>query len=392
MRLHIWRRLRRSPIPALSVLLFAMILSVTLCVLHKANDAEVKKYNETWHTIPVQFGVTNLSATNSENLNIPWTFADVFTGEGDLAKYVTNLERVCRHAITGGYEGYMLEGITSTVPVSALWPENGTYILWREGYAESIFGSGEPLCIVPDAMPVLTDDETGETYIELDFAYWYTEPVQEHTCRFTVAGTYRGGDGKTIYCPFRVCEQIYAALNEPLYVQSIRATLASNDLLEELREVSMKWFAEPNPLGKEAPWGKLGYMHYPYALDIHDDLLMRASATLQRSIATNRICTTIVLCLSAGAGLLIGILMVRSRKREIMLMRTMGTTETAIYISFTIEQMLCFLLGILLGGTYNAWQPPGQLAVMAVTFFLGLTAALLIFLRKRLMTTIKEDE
>ncbi len=102
--------------------------------------------------------------------------------------------------------------------------------------------------------------------------------MQEHTCRFTVAGTYRGGDGKTIYCPFRVCEQIYAALNEPLYVQSIRATLVSNNLLEELREASKKWFAEPNPLGKETPWGELGYVHYPYALDIHDDLLVRASA------------------------------------------------------------------------------------------------------------------
>ena len=87
---HTIRRLRRTPIPALGVLLFAAILSVVLCGLQKANDAELEKYNDTHHTIPVQFSVTKLSATTSTNLDIPAMIADVFIQADALAKYVSD--------------------------------------------------------------------------------------------------------------------------------------------------------------------------------------------------------------------------------------------------------------------------------------------------------------
>ncbi len=177
-----------------------------------------------------------------------------------------------------------------------------------------------------------------------------------------------------------------------MVVQAIRGTLGSNDDLEELRSESRRWFAEPNPLGEQTPWGEYGYKYYPFALDINDDLLQRASSTLQSSIHINRICAVLVLCLSAAAGLLIGFLMVRNRKREIALMRTMGTPGSSIFFGFALEQMLCFGLGIAFGGAYNGWQPAAKLAILAGAFFAGLTVALLIFLRKNLMTTIKEDD
>lgn len=389
---HTIRRLRRTPIPALGVLLFAAILSVVLCGLQKANDAELEKYNDTYHTIPVQFSVTNLSATTSTNLDIPAMIADVFIQEDGLAKYVSDLQMVCKHAVVGINSNNTLVGITSTALSTELWPENGTYIVWNDGYSESIFAGDDAVCLVPQAMVVLTDEETGKSYVELDFKYWGKEPATEYSCKLEVAGTYIGGDGKSIYCPYVICEQVYRSLGEFMSVQAIRATLRSNDDLEELRTVSKQWFAEPNPLGEKTPWGELGYEYYPYALDINDDLLQRSSATLQNSITTNRICTVIVLCLSATAGFLIGFLMVRSRKKEIALMRTMGTPNRSIYFGFTLEQMLCVVLGIVLGGAYNGWHPADRLGILTVIYFVGLTVALQIFLHKNLLTTIKEDE
>lgn len=392
MILHTLRRLRRTPIPALGVLLFAAILSVVLCGLQKANDAELEKYNDTYHTIPVQFSVTNLSATTSTDLDIPAILAEVFTQEDGLAKYASDLQMVCKHAVTGINSNYTLVGITSTALSTELWPENGTYIVWNEGYSEDVFAGEEAVCLVPQTMVVFTDEETGKSYVELDFKNWGTNPAAEYSCKLEVVGTYMGGDGKSIYCPYAVCERVYTQLNEFLYVQAIRATLRSNDDLEELRAVSKRWFAEPNPLGEKTPWGEYGYEYYLYALDINDDLLQRSSATLQNSIATNRICTLLVLCLSAAAGFLIGFLMVRNRKKEIALMRTMGTPNRSIYWGFALEQMLCVALGIVLGGSYNGWHPADRLGILAVIYFVGLTVALQIFLRKNLLTTIKEDE
>ncbi len=389
---HTIRRLRRMPVPAIGILLFAAILAVVLCGLQKSNEAELEKYNDTYHTIPVQFSVTNLTATKTTDLNIPYLIADAFIQEDGLGMYVTDLQRVCTHSITGRNSSYMLVGITSTALSPELWPENGTYILWDDGYGEAIFAGSEPVCLVPDTMIVSHEEETETAYVELDFAFWGIDPATDYSCKLRVIGTYKGGDGNSIYCPFAICEKVYTELNEPLFVQSIRATLRSNDDLEELRNVSKQWFVEPNPMGEKTPWGELGFKYYPYALDINDDLLQRATTTLQNSINTNRICAVLILCLSAAAGLLIGFLMVRSRKREIGLMRTMGTPDRSIYFSFLLEQMLCFGLGIILGGAYNTWQPISQLGILAGVFFVGLTAALLICLRKNLMTTIKEDD
>ncbi|MCD7755191.1 MAG: ABC transporter permease [Firmicutes bacterium] len=389
---HTIRRFQRRPVPAIGVMLFAAVLAVVLCGLQKSNEAELEKYNGTYHTIPVQFSVTNLSATKATDLNIPNFFADVFIQEDGLGRFVSDLQRVCTHSITGQNSRYMLVGITSTALSIELWAENGTYIHWDEGYGEGTFAGNEPVCLVPDTMIVSNEEETGTSYVELDFAFWGIDPTTEYSCKLRVIGTYKGGDGNAIYCPFAICEKVYTELKEPLSIQAIRATLRSNDDLGELRDVSKQWFAEPNPLGEQTPWGDYGYTYYPYALDIDDELLQQAVATLQTRIAINRICTVLVLCLSAVAGLLIGFLMVRSRRREIALMRTMGTPTPAIFAGFLIEQMLCFGLGTALGGAYNRWDSADSLGILAAAFLAGLVAALFLFLRKNLLVTLKEDE
>ena len=164
--------------------------------------------------------------------------------------------------------------------------------------------------------------------------------------------------------------------------------------MAEFRAEARRWFAEPNPLGEKTPYEGNEFLqkYYPFALSINDELLQRAVATLQTSMTTNQICTAIVLGLAAASGFLIGFLMVRNRKKEIALMRTMGTPNRSIYVCFASEQMLCVALGIALGGSYNAWQPADRQGTLAATYFVGLTAALLLFLRENLLTTIKEDE
>ncbi len=390
---HTFRRLRRTPVPALGILLFMAILSVVLCGLQKANDAELEKYNETYHTIPVDVAITNLSGTTSTNLDIPPMISEKFVC---LGGYLTDLQKVCKHSIQGEHLGSKLAGITSFALSSELWAENGTLIEWKDGYSEDIFATNELVCLVPHSMPTQTDEETGMDCVELYFERMGRGGVEilTHNLKLRVAGTYRGGDGKTVYCPYTVCEQLYTVFDEVLYIQAMRATLKNNDDLEALRTESKAWFAEPNPLGEKTPYEGNEFIedYYLFALDINDELLQRAVSTLQTSITTNRICTIVVLCLSAATGFLIGFLMVHSRKQEIALMRTMGTPNRSIYFGFALEQMLCVILGIALGGSYNGWHPADRLGILAGIYFVGLTVALQIFLHKNLLSMIKEDE
>ena len=172
----------------------------------------------------------------------------------------------------------------------------------------------------------------------------------------------------------------------------LSATLKDNNHLDEVRELSQEWFVEPNLLGHRTPWDQHDCSFYPYALDIDDSLLARAEATLRGNIAMNQMAALLVFLLSAGAGFLIGFLMIRQRKREISLMRTLGTRNWAIYMGFMVEQMLCVIIGTAIGGAAFGWQPLERLLIFVCVYFVSLTLALIIFLRRNLLATMKEDE
>ena len=132
--------------------------------------------------------------------------------------------------------------------------------------------------------------------------------------------------------------------------------------------------------------------NYYHAFDINHLQLSQAQTNLENSMTVNQIAAVLVLALSAAAGAFIGFLMIRNQKKEIALMRTMGTPNSRIYMSFVIEQMVFVVLGAIVGGSKFMWNPVSWLVLFVCVYFIGLSAALLVMLRKNLLTTIKEDE
>ena len=158
---------------------------------------------------------------------------------------------------------------------------------------------------------------------------------------------------------------------------------------------------EPAPDGKKTSWGvmidvglstKYTEKSYAYAIDIDDNNLFDLAAILEDSIKFNRTVTVFVVILSVISGFLVGFLMVRRRKRDIMLMRMIGESNARVYVGFALEQMICIILGIAIGGAYYKWNPINNLVIFAVAYFIALTLALVIFMSKKLIKNVKEDE
>ena len=127
-------------------------------------------------------------------------------------------------------------------------------------------------------------------------------------------------------------------------------------------------------------------------MDINDENLFSLKDILEKSIKFNRTVTVIIVVLSVISGFLVGFLMIRSRKRDIILMRTVGESNLRVYIALALEQMMCIILGVIIGGAFNLWRPIGNLAAFVVVYLVGLSLSLVIFLNKKLLTSIKEDE
>ena len=394
----------RRPLYSIAVLLFAVVLTLVLCLLHKSAQEEMQSYEETYASVPVTFRVTDLDGSKPKE--IPGWIADLFTNRGmqpNLEPHVGQL--FARVSYTGTYKstitdetGFPVEsqrniqvaGIGALYVAEELTENWGGETHWFEGYDESILMTQELVCLVPEGMKDLQQ-------IELHFTHTYQvteyQTAERSATRiFQVVGYYIDKGNSRIYCPYPTMTQLYAELGASKDIEEVCAVLNDNNALPQLREASALWFAEPNPSGKETPWGRFSYDYYLYALDIDDYMLRNLETNLKNSLQLNQLASVVVFVLAAGAGFLTGFLVIRSRKREIALMRTMGASHPAIFIELALEQMMCLAAGILLGGAPFLWQPLQRLMILGGIYLVGLSVALVIFLCKNLLTTIKEDE
>lgn len=409
MLMQIISQFRRRPVPALAVVLFAVVISFALGGLQRSNDTERESYENTFQTTPVSFSVTDLYGEDINSIADPirgW-IADTFTGAGVsepyLVEYVADLKMELSWHIDGELSGYSLTGITSAATAPLLDSDCGGKVTWFDGYDESIlertFEDGDLFCVIPDTLYETLEPGTQELKVEftdhsqgeflLDGSYRYKMIHR----KLVIAGTYESLKQEyTIYCPFGVARRVLSELGKPTDVTSISGLLKDNYRLEEFRTVAASWFAEPNSTGEKTLWNRWGWEYYLYALDIDDTVLQRVTRNYQISIFINEMSSMLVLAFCTAAGFMIGFLLIRSRKREIGLMRTLGGSNFHIYLGFAAEQFLCIAAGIALGGALMDFNAPKQLALFALVYFVGLSAALSFFLNKNLLSGLKEDE
>jgi hypothetical protein len=400
----------------LAVVLFAAVLTVVLCYLHKAGKEELRSYEESYASVTVFFKVVNLDGSKPNNGNgIDGLAVDLFQKSWmtpNLQDFIA--ETHIRISLAGNYYVTDLNGehildkqalkksrpmttvgISSTRVAEELTEGWGGKIYWHEGYDESILLTNEFVCIVPESMK-------GKQVIDMSYSYKYwptgkpgdlggsrTNTVES---TFQVVGYYTDPGNNRIYCPYETMVKIHAELRKPQLIEEIGAILTDNTQLEQLKENASHWFATPNAMGEKTPWGKYGFEHFLFALDIDDSMLVNLETNMKNSLRLNQLASAVVFALSAGAGFLTGFLVIRSRKREIALMRTLGTSNPVVCLEFGAEQIMLVLLGVLLGGSYTHWEPLNRLGLFAGIYLAGLTAALLIFMKTNLLATMKEDE
>lgn len=409
---NIIRRILRQPLMGLAVVLFAAVLTVVLCYLHQSNQRELQSFEESYASVPVFFRVVNLDGSRpNDRVGIDAMAVNLFQKDllpNNLKRYVEQAH--CRTSLTGKYypgevTGNLAQdrasrkliavGISSTWVAEELTEGWGGKIYWEEGYDESILLSKEYVCLVPENMK-----DRQEIVLKFEYEFWPTGQVgdlgapilmtSEHA--FKVVGYYTDPGNTRIYCPYEAMAVIHYELRKAVEVEQIGAVLADNHELDLLKADAARWFATPNPMGEKTPWGRYGFEYFLFAMDIDDSMLINLEVNLKNSLRLNRLASAVVFALSAATGFLTGFLVIRSRKREISLMRTMGASHLSIFAELALEQVICISLGVGLGGSYTLWEPMQKLMLFGGIYFVGLAAALIVFLHKNLLTTMKEDE
>lgn len=390
---HIWIRIRRKPQYLIAIFLFSTVIALALCGLNSANRTAQAEYDDIYSKIRVRCTVTNLTGNQSDALDIQSGFISLFTGSrvnypAVFRDLVEDVQIKGSAKINWNGEEYILVGITSTQAAPQLWPENGSTIFWNDGVDSSAFDSSEAFCIIPQALEKLMMERNLPTDC-FDFSI---TPANRHETEYTgalpVIGVYAGQSENKVYCSWSTYVAILASMGRSEMADSLYATLRNNDDLELLRKTASQYFVQPNPgyAGMEVV-GEL-----VLGFDINDSQLAQAKKNLDNSTTVNKIAAILIFGLSTVAGTFIGFLVVCSRKREIALMRTMGTSDCRIYASFALEQTVFVVLGAIVGGVKFRWKPTSWLVLFVVVYFAALSVAVLTMLRRNLLTIIKEEE
>jgi len=445
--------LKRMSVRAVALLLFAVLITAVICGLEASNEAEVSNFEEACQTFPITVTVTTPTGrfTRTEVIDdkeyefpitlyvYDWVY-ELFASEEpvefydasdledtrdmeeikelksktkpielSLAEYVKDIQVTKGTAIDkingAVFNEPYLYGITSLSCDTQLSPEDGCEIEWYAGYDESIFDGEEPLCLIPAGKAEKYDNGNGEavlgfvtrepkvTFVDGELVIEYEEQLFE--CPIKIAGTYTGGDWNSIYCPIPFLEELYEENNRLHGVISfLSMTLADNSRLEEFREKMSFCFLEPSPESENVPWGYLVnssyWAFYEFSLDIDDEEIKDLKAALEERIEFNRRISLAVLAVSAIAVFVIGLFNVRSRKQDIMLMRTAGESKLRVYLTFVLEQMIYIILGIVVGGVCFLWKPIDKVLIFALICFVGILITTVIAMSKKLIKTIKE--
>lgn len=151
---YFFKQMRKRTSLCLVVVLTALAFSLALCMLQRSRAQMAARIEEVYDNLEVRCSVTNLTGTQSDQLNLPDWVLRLFDGEktygnfqdNDLfAPYVRDVQvRSTVYCTTPGDQDRLtLSGVTGLKADSSLLASSGCTVIWREGFGEDMFrGAG----------------------------------------------------------------------------------------------------------------------------------------------------------------------------------------------------------------------------------------------------------
>jgi len=383
------RRLLRSGIWLLIALL-TFVLSAGIGVIRYALAVQREKLEAVERDFPVWVRVSDPTGTQTDGLDIvniwvlPFIQEDYDVQDGVAMK--DNFKHVCLKLteeasvldLQGAPKLLPMLGITQAESDPVLSPDNNAVVSFYEGYSWADFWEDKAICLLPEgfAQSYATDAETGAPLLK----------VQGEEVSLEVVGTVRGVSDK-IYVPWRYVVNAYCGGIES--TESLSAIIADNTRLSEIKERLRRGFTYTDMLRDPGP--------YTWAITVFDSQYMAAHKSAMRSIELLTSLQPVFMIFCAGMGLLAGLLLFRTRKREYALLRSVGAKRMYALWLLTSEFMLAAIAGALLCVVLSQLIPAlreGALfaPIVLVCFLLGIVAAQLMILRESALKSLQTNE
>ncbi|MBR5536586.1 MAG: hypothetical protein IKU58_01640 [Clostridia bacterium] len=235
------------------------------------------------------------------------------------------------------------------------------YITWLDGYDISVLEGQEAVCLAPLSLEL----ELGSTVV-VPLGGVYRGQTMELTVVGLYGKEYRSADEEdTYYCPLGAME---------VFLRENQQKITYNILEMELQKL--------DKLGEfKAQMSKLGLEKGSARLTVNDALLQQVTAKFRQHIRLLNTLLPVLLAVVAGIGFGLSFLLLRGRKKEAAVLRSLGTRRRQVFGIFLLESAIQASLGTLLGGLLASGAmgksafAPQYLALVLICFLLGGAAA-----------------
>ena len=359
--LHLIQDRRKSIILIfVSMTLMILILSVDIIL----TDQRLQ-WEETMDSVPVQAVISDWHGASFEELNISYLYISlIFKEDSRLAPFISDplLKRSidCNMIIKGEPVFAILTGMTGLAADPILTPENGVSIIFNEGFDESILRSDKNVCLINQK--ILDIIGTDAKTITLDFSEIINmmqervlvlremninapEVIDIGPMEFTIAGIISGGNPNQVICPWKTIHKIDKNIYGVPVADSMSFTVTDNRFLNDLKTLLPQYFSRLTP--GMAPDPSPDKPYPPPAIILRDSTFLRIIIPLERNIEFLQSMIPVLYILVVGIGFLSSFLVIRNRKQEFAVMRSLGTKKHQVFFIVLLESLTVCIMGSL---------------------------------------------
>ena len=383
---YIFLRIRSSLSQTLMTLLsylaiLAVIASVQTSVQSRQNNLDAMR-----NAVAIEGRLADPSGSTSDHLQFDKYFARLFLEERYfLSQYTKDVGVLASFPswIGGDIMSAELHGITSEKSHQPLYLNGG--ILYEEGFDQSIWYSDRPVCAIPSAfLEYVYTDGDGLRYIDVTGSFyrqWYGDTV---TIPFKLQVIGVSMIHRTVYMPFYTLLNACADIPHITFTcSSLCFTVKDNNDLERFRDRAAGYFNEASLQngGKET-----------LTLQLKDSQYLKLTRESAKNLAVMQLMQPILYLCALGAGVMLVVMQMRSRKKEMAVIRSLGAGRLRVMAQSILEYAIICLPVTLL--TLLIWRELSPLTVFGVwlAFMAGALCTIVRFSTIPLVKQIRELE
>ena len=357
--------LRRRPKTSVMLCIIALFSVFSVVIVSSLTERQEQALQKTVAETVISCTVTDVTGSRTDNLDMASAYVDMFLGLRHergcyLDEYVTNVRSRATFPLEEP-EGMELCRILNLQSDSRLSPVEGCQVRFYSGWNEADLSKKQQVCIVPEDMRV--EAEEGSEFVTV------TRMGQDFSLHLQVIGRFSGKAGQTIFCPFSMEEA--AGISQSFPVDSCSFDIKENAALAESKEAfwDSGYFVAPSTGNRPSP--------LQYGIAVHDTVYLDTIRRFENSLRLLQITLPTLYFLTGAISFFSSCFAMRSRKRELAVMRCMGLRRSRVALLIFGEQVALAIpgcaLGLLAGALWN-----GSLSVATAASGLGMLGVFLV--------------